>query len=144
MSTAFLNCPLLPYKWQSKIDPFDLVLSFNLWLNPYSFFILQTITLTGFVAQSCSEELLRQYNFQMKKPTHKIYRTPKLPLKFEQLRKALSLKSLCNKAYWNLFKEVEIDQMIKFWIFMVGYVPDWHWDCMKLACINFSWNLNIC
>ncbi len=26
------------YKWQSKIAPFDLVLSFNLWLNPYSFF----------------------------------------------------------------------------------------------------------
>ena len=33
----------------SKIDPFDLVLSFNLWLNPYSFFILQTITLTRYL-----------------------------------------------------------------------------------------------
>ncbi len=33
----------------SKIDPFDLVLSFNLGLNPNSFFILQTITLTRYL-----------------------------------------------------------------------------------------------
>jgi hypothetical protein len=32
----------------SKIDPFYLVLSFNLRLNPYSFFILQMITLTRY------------------------------------------------------------------------------------------------
>ena len=45
------NLKLTPFtlKQQSKIDPFDLVLSFNLGLNPNSFFILQTITLTRYL-----------------------------------------------------------------------------------------------
>ncbi|QIZ61531.1 hypothetical protein FK538_05770 [Acinetobacter indicus] len=32
-----------------KLPPFDLVLSFNLGLNPNSFFTLQTITLTRYL-----------------------------------------------------------------------------------------------